>query len=317
MADKPGFTGGDIIPNHSLIVMKIDLERLEKVRERGTKTIARCPACAEMQQDTGGDNLTVFSNGDFACAAHMADRQHARRILALAGSDTGGHGHESGVRPQQSRAGFPAPMLLQKPVQLEPWVFGSALAHAACQRLSESEERQARVAAEFGVRVETIRCLGAEEGRIGLFSDLSIGGRSCLPDRIGYIYPQGIKIRHPWGPKSRVRFAWACGRATEPWRFILASWRPWVRNYIITEGESDLIALLDAGMENLTLKGDTAIVASPGISFKPEWAAGFKGLNVTLMFDSDTSGAAGAQRTAALLRPHAAQIRILNLPSQP
>lgn len=263
--------GGAIIPNRSLRVMKLDLEPLEEVRERGSQTVARCPASAGLKQDKGGD----------------------------------------------TRTGFSAPGPRQNPAEHSPWVAGSALVRAACQRLSESEERLARVAAEFGVRVETIRRLAGDEGRIGLFSDLGIGTSCCLPDRIGYIYPQGIKIRHPWGPQSRVRFAWACGRATEPWRFILASWRPWVRNYIITEGESDLIALLDAGLENLTLKGDTAVVASPGISFKPEWARRFQGLNVTLMFDSDTAGAAGAQRTAGLLRPHAAQIRILNLPSQP
>lgn len=297
--------------------MKLNLDRLEKVRQRGSKIIARCPACAEMERDRGGDHLIVFANGLFACAAHQGDREHACRILALAGSSTRGHGHGHGLMPQHAHTDFCTSRLRQKRPEHLPWIFGSDLARAACLRLAESEERLARVAAEFGVRVETIRRLSADEGRVGLFSDLSIGGRKCLPDRIGYLYPQGVKIRHPWGPQSQVRFAWACGRATEPWRLTLASWRPWVRHFIITEGESDLIALVDAGMENLTLKGGTAIVASPGTSFREEWAAGFQGRSVTLMFDSDPAGAAAAKRTAALLRPHAAQIRILNLPSQP
>lgn len=171
------------------------------------------------------------------------------------------------------------------------------------------------MAAEFGVRPETIRRLTMPEGgALGFFPCISIGTRPCLPDRIGYIYPQGIKIRHPWGPESQVRFAWACGRATEPWRFTLASWRTWVRHCIITEGESDLIALVDAGMENLASGGGAAIVASPGTSFKREWAAGFEGLNVTLMFDNDPAGAVAAGRTAGLLRQHAAGLKILTRP---
>ena len=290
--------------------MKLELARLEKVRQRGSKTIARCPACAEMERDKTGDHLVVFPSGLFACAAHQGDREHARRILQLAGSNEPGHGH--GHAPQQIRRPYPASSWCQKPLQDALLPSSFAITLAARQRLSESEEMQARIAAEFGVRVETIHRIAVDEGRLGLFSGLSIGGRLCLPDRIGYIYPQGVKIRHPWGPRSQVRFAWATGRATEPWRFTLASWRPWVKNYIITEGESDLIALLDAGMENLTLKGDTAIVASPGTSFKEEWAVWFKGLNVSLVFDNDPAGAAAAARTAGLLRPHAAQVRIFN-----
>lgn len=305
--------------------MKINLDRLEKVRLRGAKLIARCPACAEIGRDKTGDHLVIFPSGLFACAAHQGDREHACRILELAGSIVRSHGSGHALSPKRNgglgfiRCAPPVPIWCHKPLQEPPQPNFGPITLAARSRVSESEETQARMAAEFGVRVETIRRIAVDEGRMGLFSGLSIGGRLCLPDRIGYIYPQGVKIRHPWGPRSQVRFAWAHGRATEPWRFTLASWRPWVKNYIITEGESDLLSLVDAGMENLTLSGDTAIVASPGTSFREEWAALFKGHNVSLAFDNDPAGAAAARRTAALLRPHAAQIRILNLPtaSQP
>lgn len=298
--------------------MKLNLDRLEKVRQRGSKIIARCPACAEMERDRSGDHLVVFPSGLFACAAHQGDREHAIRILQLAGSDERRPGHGAGHAPKPLRPAVFLPMRCQKPIQDRPQVSYGEMVRAGREGLAESEEVQARVAAEFGVRLETIRRIGVDEGRLGFFRELSIGGRRCLPDRIGYIYPQGIKIRHPWGPDSQVRFAWACGRATEPWRFTLTTWRTWLHHFIITEGESDLIALLDTGVENLTLKGRTAVVASPGTSFREEWAAEFKDREVTLMFDNDPAGAAAAARTAALLRPHAAQVRILKHPlSQP
>ena len=67
--------------------MKLELDRLEKVRERGSRTFARCPACAEIDRDRAGDNLVIFASGCFSCAAFQGDRGHARRILELAGNE--------------------------------------------------------------------------------------------------------------------------------------------------------------------------------------------------------------------------------------
>lgn len=285
--------------------MKLTLDRLEKVRTRGAKIIARCPACAEIDHDRAGDNLVIFADGGFACAAYQQDRGHARRILQLAGNNELSHA--------DSRPGFTPPMRPQKPVQHALPPDFADITRAARWRAYNSPETQAAIAAEFGVRAETIRCLTTpSSGAIGFFPSISIGSRPCLPDRIGYIYPEGIKIRHPWGPDSRVRFAWACGSATEPWRYTLAGWRSWVQHYIITEGESDLIALVDAKVDDLSPEVGTAVVASPGTSFKEEWAPWFAGRTVTLLMDADEAGAAATRRITAMLRPHAAQIRIFN-----
>jgi Toprim domain-containing protein len=285
--------------------MKLTLDRLEKVRTRGTKIIARCPACAETGGDRTGDNLAIFADGNFACAAYQQDRGHSRRILQLAGKKERHHA--------DSRPDFPPPMRRHTPVQTALPPDFADLTRAARWRAYNNQETQAAIAAEFGVRAETIRILTTcSSGGIGFFPSISIGGRPCLPGRIGYIYPAGIKIRHPWGPGSRVRFAWACGSATEPWRHTLAGWRSWVRHYIITEGESDLIALVDAKIEDLSPGGGTAVVASPGTSFREEWAPLFTGRTVTLLMDADDAGAAATRRIAAMLRPHAAQIRIFN-----
>lgn len=63
----------------------LDTTLLERVRHRAGKIIARCPACAEAQQDHRADHLVIFPSGKFACAAHPGDGEHRRRIFALAG----------------------------------------------------------------------------------------------------------------------------------------------------------------------------------------------------------------------------------------
>ena len=43
----------------------------------------RCPACAEIDKDTDGDNLTVFPSGKFHCIAVGKDKAHNARIIEL------------------------------------------------------------------------------------------------------------------------------------------------------------------------------------------------------------------------------------------
>ncbi|MCF7788567.1 MAG: toprim domain-containing protein [Prosthecobacter sp.] len=287
--------------------MKLKLDRLEKVRQRGSRTFARCPACAEMDRDRAGDNLVIFDNGCFACAAFQGDREHACRIEHLAGDE------KEKTRSSGPPGAFPPPRQRRKPAPpVLPPDFAET-ARTARLRASCCLENQMVMADEFGVGVETIRRLALPEGgALGFFPRISIGGTPCLPDRIGYIYPQGIKIRQPWGTESAVRFAWACGRATEPWRYTPASSRPGVRHYYITEGESDLIALADALLSQTKPEDGIALVASPGTAFREEWARLFAGCCVSLVFDNDAAGAAAAARTTALLRPHATQVRNLH-----
>lgn len=290
--------------------MKLELDRLVKVRQRGSRTFARCPACAEKDSDRAGDNLVIFDSGCFACAAFQGDSGHARRILELAGNEeekrklSRSSSGPPGAFPPPRQRRVPAPPVL--PPDFAETVRTARLRASACL------ETQMVMADEFGVRVETIRRLSMPEGgALGFFPRISIGGTPCLPDRIGYIYPQGIKIRQPWGAEA-ARFAWACGRATEPWRHTCASARPGVRHYYLTEGESDLIALADALTNRIKPEDGIAMVASPGTSFREEWARLFAGCEVSLFFDKDAAGAAAAERTTALLRPHASQVRILH-----
>ncbi|MFM2243229.1 MAG: hypothetical protein RLZ97_2084 [Verrucomicrobiota bacterium] len=67
--------------------MSLDLSRLENVRKRGDRIIARCPACAEENHDEKGEHLVMYPNGAFGCVTcpGEAGRAHRKQIIALAG----------------------------------------------------------------------------------------------------------------------------------------------------------------------------------------------------------------------------------------
>ena len=65
--------------------MSLDLTRLEKLCEKGGKTTARCPACAERGGDSQGVHLVVWPDGRFGCAASSGDTLHRKRIWGLVG----------------------------------------------------------------------------------------------------------------------------------------------------------------------------------------------------------------------------------------
>lgn len=67
--------------------MKIDVSRLENVTSKLNKTIARCPACAELSQDKKGNHLIINEDGRFACVMYQGEdgREHRKRIFRLVG----------------------------------------------------------------------------------------------------------------------------------------------------------------------------------------------------------------------------------------
>ena len=97
---------------------------------------------------------------------------------------------------------------------------------------------------------------------------------------------------------------WLTGKATAPWRMEWAS-NPDVHTVYVTEGESDCLALIAAGVE---ADGTAACVASPGTSFPRAWAPLFKGKRVVLCFDTDNAGRVATATVAAILKNHAAEI---------
>ena len=67
--------------------MSIDLSLLENVRTSGNKTIARCPACAEMGQDKKGNHLVISEDDKFACVMFqgVSGHEHRKCIFRLVG----------------------------------------------------------------------------------------------------------------------------------------------------------------------------------------------------------------------------------------
>ncbi|MBI5386775.1 MAG: hypothetical protein HZA90_19055 [Verrucomicrobia bacterium] len=62
------------------------MKKLGKVADLGDGAKqARCPACAEKGQDKKGEHLRIYPDGKFGCCVFSGDREHRRRIFALAG----------------------------------------------------------------------------------------------------------------------------------------------------------------------------------------------------------------------------------------
>jgi DNA primase len=89
--------------------------------------------------------------------------------------------------------------------------------------------------------------------------------------------------------------------------------KPEVRTVYLSEGESDCISLVAAGLET---DGAAACVASPGTSFVREWVPLFAGRRVVLCFDRDKAGQDATAAVAAMLRGTASEISTWKGPKQ-
>ena len=67
--------------------MAIDTTRLEKTIRIGSKIIARCPACAELDQDHKGNHFFLDTSGHFGCVKYQGinGRDHRKRVFQLVG----------------------------------------------------------------------------------------------------------------------------------------------------------------------------------------------------------------------------------------
>ena len=146
------------------------------------------------------------------------------------------------------------------------------------------------VSKELGLPLSTLRWCARGRSGLGWFKG-----------RLAYLYPEGMKLRNPAG--HHIRFVWECGKATAPWRFEWVT--PDTQTVYLTEGESDCMALVAAGLES---EGIATCVASPGTSFPVAYASLFAGKRVTLCFDYDAPGQAATERVARLLQGHAKEI---------
>jgi Toprim domain-containing protein len=158
-------------------------------------------------------------------------------------------------------------------------------------RMRNDAALRERVARARGWNPTTLREL-ALEGYLGWHHE-----------KLAFIYDTGVKLR--WRKNCERIIRWAFGK---PWL-----WRGAYLNFAETvyvcEGETDAIALIDAGVER---QDATIIVALPSAStFNPEWAELFKGKDVILVFDADSAGQSATVNVSKLLLPLARSLRQL------
>jgi hypothetical protein len=209
--------------------MKLDTAKLEKVKQRGGKIIAACPACVEIGRDTGGDNLAIFDDGRFACAAFQTDKEHARRILELVG-------REDWRETRQKRHDLPCP---EKPkAESIDW-------NQDRQRLAGTPDAIARLAAWRGWPLEYVERL-ASAGVLGLH-----GGRICFPVCMdaGRGEPVGRHV-FSWqeertGSQAKGD-AWFSPAGAKPLPPLLLGWSKQPREIALMESQWDALSVLHA-----------------------------------------------------------------------
>lgn len=176
----------------------------------------------------------------------------------------------------------------------------------------EQSETARLVAAELGTDLDTLHSLTFTTDAVGI--EWPNDKRRDVRPLILYLYEHGAKLRR-WRDEvngSRPRFEWLHGKPALPWRWHFAARRE-VGAVIVTEGETDAIAAIGAGLECLhPPHGQTAcaVVACPGTSFPEAWGRLFARKRVTLMFDGDKAGREAAQRAGNIITPHALSVRV-------
>lgn len=229
-------------------------------------------------------------------------RRPSVRSLAGGGSDA----DADGDRIPGLGEGVPKPPEPPKP---EP-LAGEAAAecNAAVAALLDDEPARIAHAEALGVSPATLAAL-AQSLDLGL-----IDGRLAYlaHDRKDW---HGIQVRNR--PGVDPRFFWKEGKTYLPWR----GWRlkeSRVRTVYLCEGQSDAIALIEAGIENpANAASKVAVIAAPGTAFPEWWATLFRFRRVILCGDRDEPGQRAVRKIGGLLYPVAESVRVFSWAALP
>jgi hypothetical protein len=169
------------------------------------------------------------------------------------------------------------------------------------------DKTAASVAGRLGVKVETIRALIAE-GSLGYDKRKRAVAFGCqTPD--GQLIALHLRGKRPDGERW---FSWqpeGCG--AQLWRLPVAVH---AGRIIVTEGETDAIEAVDAGIE----ADGFAVIAKTGAGIFPDDAVPvMKGKTMYVIPDHDQAGRDGAAKTAAKLSAAGVAVRIVTLPEMP
>lgn len=285
-----------------------------ELRRNGSRLVGHCPmhddrnpsfAVFGQRNETAGCYPCGFAGDVFVVAEWMGRAGAFPEAVRHVADTLGVHIPDDGRSPPRvaTRTGMPIPRPESKPeppcelTEAERETIHQARL-AFSDALHAGEPIIAKIAASLGLKLETLQW--AARGESGLGIACSVGSSKPW---LCYCYPAGLKWRNPH-PKSTPRFRWIVGNARAPWRWEWAA-KPEVETVFLTEGESDALALIEAGLES---DGTVACVASPGTSFPRHWAPMFAGKRVVLCFDLDEPGMQAAATVAATLKGHAAKI---------
>lgn len=268
---------------------RLDYARLENVRIVGNRLIAACPACRAAGRDRAGDNLVIFEDENFACAAYQGDREHRVEILRLVGIRR--------AKSEPWKRPFKRPKPTRKAVTLADdekalwWRANEQETHRWRTALYDSPEAREQFAGELGIKPETLRRLTMPDyDAVGLVpAGFRPNKRPLRTARLCHIYEGAAKIRMPWPDWPDRRFLMR-GSPSRPWRSFWLT-RPGLRiqRVHVVESESDALALIDAGFEK-PFEGE-CVIATPGASgWRPEWAQMLAGREVHLWPDRDAAG---------------------------
>ncbi|NQW99674.1 toprim domain-containing protein [bacterium] len=280
-----------------------------ELRQSGTRLVGKCPnhddqspsfAVYGTRHEMCGCFPCCFTGDVFALSQWLGRSSTFREAVQDVAATLGVYLPQSSVGA--GNVTLPVPLTAKQPTP--PFVLSAgdhAKVHATRFAFSEAfhsgEEIVDRIGASLGLDREKLRLASWGSSGLGLAA-----GSYGKPVWLCYSYPQGLKWRNP-DPTAKPRFEWLCGKALAPWRI---EWvKPDTRTVYITEGESDCLALIAAGVED---DGTAVCVASPGTSFPREWAPLFTGKRVVLCFDTDPPGKIATVTVAAILRGHASEI---------
>jgi hypothetical protein len=280
-----------------------------ELRKSGNRLLARCPnhddrspsfAVFGSHHETCGCYPCGFTGDVFAVSKWMGRASTFPEAVADVAAALGVYLPQTtaGTTTRTATATPRRPKEPEQPFDLSS--VDKAIVAAARLRFSDGfwsgDPIVDRIAESLGLDRETLRV--AAWGSSGLGLACPAGSKEPW---LCYTYPSGLKWRNPH-PQTTPRFRWLVGKATAPWRM------EWVtdktRTVYLTEGESDCMALIAAGLE---ADRTGACVATPGTSFPREWASLFQGKRVVLCFDADGPGRAATATVAAILKGHAAE----------
>lgn len=70
----------------------LNVDKLQAIKQNGSRITARCPACAEEGRDRKGNHLFIYPDGRFGCVLHQGENghNHRKRIFELCGKPCSG-----------------------------------------------------------------------------------------------------------------------------------------------------------------------------------------------------------------------------------